>query len=586
MERQLNVAYETVGASSYMKFVCPPETVHYEMEMILSNEIKNFLSVSRQTADGETVLYYNITSRIPLSDLLGKRKLARKEFLCLINGAALAVQDAAEFRLPEEKIFMDPEQVYINPATCEPAFMFVPTEEPAGFGLRELITGLILKDQIELSGDNLIQVLLKEVNRQPFSAAQLEIGLRPYLEKPKPREIDIDLKPASVPILTPESRGNSLEEKGNFGGEVPRQENMFSEKNRYPEEDRYLKRNRGPEENRLPKKGRYPEPNERPEKVKLPEKNKFSKKNRRPEKEKRKTDLREQGKEKEFDSEKAKKLFLLPQALVMVLVAAGVSFGFFRNESGGLAVNVILAFVIVIALAETILYREIFVNGRTADGKPTEKKKKTRQSKPLTLKKERPIPGRMPERTPEMPGRTPERLERLSAIPRKASEMPEKLPEVPVRMPEIPGGISAGPGLFAPQVSPMEPEGILGFEHTDPEGETEMWGGAETAASAAYLEYFEDGKLNRIPINPENGTVIGRLRSQVDFAVRSPKVGKIHAKFSFRDGEYFVTDINSKNGTYLNGSRSRIDSNVPYPLQDKDRISLADCEFTIRCTTV
>ena len=72
----------------------------------------------------------------------------------------------------------------------------------------------------------------------------------------------------------------------------------------------------------------------------------------------------------------------------------------------------------------------------------------------------------------------------------------------------------------------------------------------------------------------------------MDFVVKSPKVGKIHARFFYENGQYFVVDINSKNGTYINGSGMRIDSNMAYPLHDKDRIMLADSEFTIRCTEV
>ena len=112
---------------------------------------------------------------------------------------------------------------------------------------------------------------------------------------------------------------------------------------------------------------------------------------------------------------------------------------------------------------------------------------------------------------------------------------------------------------------------------------TELWSGAEEERQEAYLEYFENGMLTRIPLDPKKGLVVGRLRSEVDFAVRSPRVGKIHARFFCRDGKYYVTDINSKNGTYINGSGQRIESNTPWPLKDKDRIKLADCEFTIRC---
>ena len=51
---------------------------------------------------------------------------------------------------------------------------------------------------------------------------------------------------------------------------------------------------------------------------------------------------------------------MLPQAIVMVAVAAMISFGFFVDgETGAVAVNNILAAVILIVLFEVILYREV-----------------------------------------------------------------------------------------------------------------------------------------------------------------------------------------------------------------------------------
>ena len=71
----------------------------------------------------------------------------------------------------------------------------------------------------------------------------------------------------------------------------------------------------------------------------------------------------------------------------------------------------------------------------------------------------------------------------------------------------------------------------------------------------------------------------------MDFAVTNPRVGKIHAEFIVRDGKVFVKDLNSKNGTYINGNPQRLGSNVEYQLNDRDRVSMADSEFTLRCSS-
>ena len=75
-----------------------------------------------------------------------------------------------------------------------------------------------------------------------------------------------------------------------------------------------------------------------------------------------------------FDPEKAKKKFLLPQAVIMVALAALVSFGAFTDEYGDIAVTNILAVVLILAVTEVILYREAYVNSRSKGNKKMDKK--------------------------------------------------------------------------------------------------------------------------------------------------------------------------------------------------------------------
>ena len=116
----------------------------------------------------------------------------------------------------------------------------------------------------------------------------------------------------------------------------------------------------------------------------------------------------------------------------------------------------------------------------------------------------------------------------------------------------------------------------------DENGETELWD--YSTEGEAYLEYYVNGVMTRVPLDKQS-VLIGRLSRQVDFAVANPNVGKIHAEFINMNGSIYVKDLNSKNGTYINRNGQRINSNIPYPLKDNDRISLADSEFTLRCAT-
>lgn len=70
---------------------------------------------------------------------------------------------------------------------------------------------------------------------------------------------------------------------------------------------------------------------------------------------------------------------------------------------------------------------------------------------------------------------------------------------------------------------------------------------------------------------------VGRMAEQVDYCVRNPAVGRIHAELTKGSQGYCITDMNTRNGTYVNGVR--IEPNMEHPLKNGDRIMLANEEF-------
>ena len=575
MEEQFKVQYETVGASSYMTVSCSPDAplVHFQMEMMLSNEIQNFLPVTRQIVDGQTVLYYNITSRIPLKDMLAKRKLTRKELRNLLEGAILAIRDSREFRLSQEGIRMEPEWIFVIPGSCEPAFVFIPAMPERQYGLKELMMDLIYKDQIEMTNDNLIQVLLRELNTQPFSIDRLESSLKAYYGTPAVQSKGhLDLNPAQ-PSMDIYQRMSYLQQS-------------VSSESRPAEEQKAIPKEETPADSVVPEKEN--------QKQKAQKKAPKPSKPQKPPK-KKKQEKKECQTEEEFDREKAKKKFLLPQAVILVALSASISFGLFLNEYGELQFDVIGAAVVIIVVTEIILYREAYVNSRKKDAKNKSGQERGAQPKPSGGSKRPPVPGgasqRGSQQAPPQPPRpiqqTPSQRPIQQTPPQRPIQQapPQTPPPVPVYQPprqEFQQYAQPDAGQAAGW-NPYPARQLQAYGRDETNDVTELWSGAEEERQEAYLEYFENGMLTRIPLDPKKGLVVGRLRSEVDFAVRSPRVGKIHARFFCRDGKYYVTDINSKNGTYINGSGQRIESNTPWPLKDKDRIKLADCEFTIRC---
>ena len=158
--------------------------------------------------------------------------------------------------------------------------------------------------------------------------------------------------------------------------------------------------------------------------------------------------------------------------------------------------------------------------------------------------------------------------------PKPAAELPKVEPVQPA--PQIHAAPTPAPVYTAPSQVQIPTYG----SDTIIEGETEIWDG-DQGGMAAYLEYYENGMMSRIPLDKPS-TLLGRLSGQVDFAVSNPKVGKVHAEIINQNGQIFIKDLSSKNGTYVNGASSRINSNVLHPLNANDKFKLADSEFTLR----
>ena len=546
MNSEFNTTYENMGASSYLRIDFPEDTciVDYEVGMIVSNDIKNLLKASKQVINGKTALYYNISSKVKLSQLIGHKQLKRNELISLIKGAVKALNEAEEYQLPKENIVMDPELIYVIPSSVEPYFIYLPIDGSGGKDLKELILELIMGNKIEMSSDNFIQVLLEALNSDPFSEDRLLSCINRYA---------VPDKNAQGSETHTIGKGPEIE---SIESMIPRQTISESVKGETVE---------GPQQKEL--KPQRELPMGKKKKVK-PEKN-------------RKTNTDDKAESAEgFDKEKARKKFLLPQAFIMVMAAAMISFGAFTDAAGNIIINNVLGMVFVLLLIEVVIYREAFVNTKQSksekhkDKGERKKNKKDKAELMTSQRKKPPVPLKEGLQT-KTEGNISTKEDELSYHKKigrdtKPDDENGHGRDIAVRY-NIPDELLANETFNAKNTT----------DDSEITEETMLWEGA--FEDSAYLEIFVNGTVERIPLDKES-TLIGRLGNKVDYTVQNPKIGKIHAEFINRNGRIYVVDQNSKNGTYINRSSQRINSNTPYPLKDKDLISLADTEFTLRCT--
>lgn len=598
MKNQLGISYENIGISSYLTVTFPlgTEVVEYQLGMITGNEISYLLAASKRVIDGETVVYYNISSRMALSQVLERRKLTRDEFIRLMEAAVRVGREVKEYQLTEECLVMEPDYIYVDPADCEPSFLYLPIMPDKEGGLKKFLLELVMQGRIEMGGDNFIQAILEVVNARPFLPDKLEECLEHFKGGRKMSYGNMGNTTAGgYGAVTSQgvpagSQGSSL--AGNLGGQPIGSQATGSLGGQAIGSRSAGGQNGGPGGYQPEMLGGYgnetseglgssagdrEQPVGRPPVPAPPSGPKGGgKKKEKPQKpqktKKEKTATSEdQG---EFVPEQAKKKFLIPQAVVMVGLAALASFGAFKNEAGGIAVNNVLAVVLCVAVAEIILYREIYVNGKNGN-----KKGKSEGGGAKTDKGRKkagpPLPGQINETAP-----TPVPRQSAAPTPMVQPQAPTVSKTVPTVQKEIP---AVPPIMSAVSDRVLQPVPMYGgMAETEIGGETELWDSSADGMEA-YLEYYENGLMTRIVLNKPS-TLVGRLQGQVDFAVTDPKVGKVHAEFINQDGKIYVKDLNSKNGTYLNGALQRLNSNMMYPLKDSDRIALAKSEFVLHCS--
>lgn len=513
MDYNIQFSYENQNQNSYLMATIPPlkKVIEYQLQMMTSNEIPGLLTSMKRQSNENILIYYNITSRISLGQILNRRKLSRKEFLTLLSGIIKTWKEMQEYQLESDGLYLKEDYIFVTSDTCEPAFVFLPicARSQGIESVKNFIQSLILKGVIETSDDNFIQILLNTMNEDMFQISSLEACIEKLSAKKNNGK-------------APSSRG-----------EIPKPPVSPIPPNPVP-----------------PKPIPHPEPPISDEVPPSPE----------PKPQKPKKDI--------------KKTIMLIQAVIAVIVAAGVSFGVFQKSGH---YEYIAAPVIVVAALEFVLYRELFVNNKEKADKASKENKKEnkKEKKPARARGGRPI---------EIPG-----SEGKTSNP-TTSNIHNEMPKTPP-IKETPPVPSPSPVIQTPppvnQVPPV-PQVLPGYDDTVMEGpsedgieETDFWD-PQARPAEMYLEYTGDSSGTRIMFQ-NNRLLVGRLVSQVDFAVNNPKVGKMHAEFICQNGQCFVQDLNSKNGTYINGSEERITSNMPYPLQNGDRVSLADSEFVIHC---
>lgn len=119
-KRELNHSYMVIRSDTHNI------TETYAYRMMTQNRIGRLLGCSQRFLDGETFLYYDISSRQPLERLYESRKLDVEGLRQILYAIEAVQQDLGEYLLDEQGLMLEPGMIFANVETEELYFCFNP----------------------------------------------------------------------------------------------------------------------------------------------------------------------------------------------------------------------------------------------------------------------------------------------------------------------------------------------------------------------------------------------------------------------------------------------------------------------------
>lgn len=120
--------FENEAKVSYLvlKAVGGQRIIPHQLAMLMNNSIPFSLALNHREWDGFQFLYYDITSKQPLQQLLTRKKLKQIEFLNILLEITKGLLNSSSYLLNYQSFVLDEKYIYINPSTLEVYMLYLP----------------------------------------------------------------------------------------------------------------------------------------------------------------------------------------------------------------------------------------------------------------------------------------------------------------------------------------------------------------------------------------------------------------------------------------------------------------------------
>lgn len=560
MKKNYRFGYKNEGNMSFLTVAvdAKEDLTNYQLKMMDNNEIPSLLNMSQVEHNGQIELYYDITSRSALTQLILRDQMNKQQCIKLLEAFVKAAEELPEYQLSIAGIEFDMDYIFVRPGDFDVNFVFIPDgrDDNDVEPVREFLSNLIMKNKIAAGNDNFIASLIAAINDEKFN----------------------------VKIL----KKFCVEHKGGLSSNSSVIGKTFANDNFVLENDKIGIDNRRNSvyERNLEHIDNKPVLPDMKNEVNISENNKNKKKTRKGKVK------RTEGVGKNIVS---KLLFVILQAIFAGIIFFSVVSGLLADEKGNMDVTMLCGIVLICLLVDFIIFRRLFLQKDKEDSKDVNEVKKSKKEKKT---KKKVVKNNKTANTAVAVERN---LPKSPFVQKVVPERPKMVKDYAAHIENNSMNYNSNGG-YKPQIfdndkseASVAPNQYIQVNNSENmirninmEQETEYEYDAtvlmaDNVLSGARFTWYENGILKRVKME-KNILVAGRQSGKVDILLPGRMVGHIHAQFrQCDDGRYTVMDFNSKNGTYINGSNQRITSNIEHDIHNGDIIKLADVELTFEC---
>ncbi|MDP4183068.1 MAG: DUF6382 domain-containing protein, partial [Bacillota bacterium] len=157
LKEQFRFEFESDSSASYIviRNVNEEKLQKLQIEMIEQNPDISLIPLSLRARNNEYMIFYNITSKITLIQLLRKKSLRKEEFLDIVISIFKTVMECKNYYAYDKNFALDEELIYINPGTMETSLLYIPISFDVNINnvikdfIKRLIDDLVRIDSID-----------------------------------------------------------------------------------------------------------------------------------------------------------------------------------------------------------------------------------------------------------------------------------------------------------------------------------------------------------------------------------------------------------------------------------------------------